>query len=237
MTWSSTEIRMCCRSRGVGSGSSAIPDDYRRFWTAVNAICVKTARSQTGEVMSGARPNPRRIGVRGSAGSTAEVGLRGPTRLIERDGRRQIDHAASQPRQPWTASTAADISADGQRSRIAAATTPLPFRPSRGHESSSSGARPTGRGLRQLLRRQRWESRIIHRTSFTTNTRGGGGRWAHASNALSLGLGCSKDLQQTPRCGGRGGKLHRWIATRSRMDTYPYITEHTGLRDHYRHIS
>ena len=31
MTWSSTEIRMCCRSRGVGSGSSAIPDDYRRF--------------------------------------------------------------------------------------------------------------------------------------------------------------------------------------------------------------
>jgi hypothetical protein len=35
---------MCCRSRGVGSGSSAIPDDYRRFHPAVNAICVKTVK-------------------------------------------------------------------------------------------------------------------------------------------------------------------------------------------------
>ena len=44
MRWSSTEMRMCCRSRGVGSGSSAIPDDYGRFWPTVNAICVKTAK-------------------------------------------------------------------------------------------------------------------------------------------------------------------------------------------------
>src|SRR3954452_224753 len=44
MTWSSTEMRMCCRSRGVGSGSSAIPVDYRRFALTVNAICAKTAK-------------------------------------------------------------------------------------------------------------------------------------------------------------------------------------------------
>ena len=41
MRWSSTEIRMCCRSLGVGSGSSAIPDDYRRFDPTVNAIYAK----------------------------------------------------------------------------------------------------------------------------------------------------------------------------------------------------
>src|SRR3954451_1733733 len=57
MTWSSTEMRMCCRSRGVGSGSSAIPVDYRRFALTVNAICAKTAkyagrgRQGTGEVV------------------------------------------------------------------------------------------------------------------------------------------------------------------------------------------
>jgi hypothetical protein len=38
MTWSSTEIRMCCRDRGAGSGNSAIPDDYRQFPGGVNAI-------------------------------------------------------------------------------------------------------------------------------------------------------------------------------------------------------
>ncbi|WP_239656782.1 three-Cys-motif partner protein TcmP [Mycobacterium riyadhense] len=52
MTWSSTEIRMCCRSRGAGSGSNAIPVDYRPIsagvnpFRAINAIYAKLLSGQ-----------------------------------------------------------------------------------------------------------------------------------------------------------------------------------------------
>src|ERR1700754_1771513 len=62
ITWSSTEIRTCCRSRGAGSGSSAIPDDYRRFSAAVNAIYAMNAKIGPPQAEQSLRQRDRAFG-------------------------------------------------------------------------------------------------------------------------------------------------------------------------------
>src|ERR1700739_1847210 len=81
MTWSSTEITTCCRRRGSGSGSSAIPDDYGRFFAAVNAIYVINTK-----LTSGLASRQRRVCVYGEylAPFAPSVHARSPERTLER---------------------------------------------------------------------------------------------------------------------------------------------------------